>query len=152
MSFFKFSEDTSNKDLHWSRASMDGAPFKGPSIPLLKDEEFESLAEKVHDTKVGIFDSTDPDHKQHGRTYTEVMDGILAGWFIPLCERERKWVEKDGELKMMVYMEWSEPTMQLPKQVVQKLKATITPLEEEVKYGQSSGGTKNQPRSLRQAG
>jgi hypothetical protein len=148
MSFLKFQEDpNSDKDLHWQRADRDGAPFKGSSIPLLKEEEFEELAERVHDCQVAILDVNDP---EDGVTYKRIMDGCRCGYFHLLAPRKYKWVERKGKLTMMVYVEWAQTTMQLPKRVVEQLRTTVTPIEGEVNYAKSSNHTSSQPRPLRQ--
>jgi hypothetical protein len=118
MSFLKFQENNQPQagGIHWSRVDRDGAPFRGTKIPLLKEEEYEEFAQKVQDAKIGIFKATDPAHKQHGRTYQEVLDGILAGWFTLLSERQYKWIDTGSNgPEMHVYVEWSESYMQLPK-------------------------------------
>lgn len=122
MGFLKFQDNAKrdkaeNAQLHWHRAELDGAPFRGDSIPLLKNDEFEELAQKVHDAKIGIFDTSDETHKQCGRTYNEVLDGVASGWFKLLTERKYKWSRRNKKLTMLVYVEWSEPTMQLPSSV-----------------------------------
>jgi hypothetical protein len=149
MSFLKFQEGEGDNGLHWHRADRDGAPYRGPITPILKEEEYEELAQRVSDAKVAIFDTSNPEQRHHGRTYREVLDGLQATWFNLLTERRYKWVDKKGKPTMFVYVEWNEPTMQLPSSVVQKLNTSVTPIEEEVRYGLSSRSAASQPRTLR---
>lgn len=104
------------KDLHWSRAQQDGAPFRGEKIPLLKEEEAQQLLEKVIDSKIATFDTTKPEQRFHGRTYQEVLDGITGGWFKLLAPRQFKWADsdplKDLPPRMFVYVEWGEAYME----------------------------------------
>jgi hypothetical protein len=150
MSFLKFQDDPAYSGLHWQRADRDGAPFKGSAIPLLREEEFEDLAERVHDTKCGIFDISDPECLVHGRTYQQVTDGLKAGFFQLLSARRYKWAKRKGKVTMLVYVEWAETSMQLPKHVLRQLSTSVTPIEGEVSYGKVTASTQSQPRPLRQ--
>jgi len=126
MSFLKQqrkAEEAGNGDqLHWDRAAQDGAPFRG-DIPLLKDAEFESLTERVYDSKSGIFNTSTPEQRCSGRTYQEVMDGVLAGWFKLMSDRQYKWLDTGAEPEMMVYIEWAEPYQELSARAREKLQA-----------------------------
>lgn len=148
MGFLKFKESNQGGDLHWHRADRDGAPFRGAMPPLLKEEEFEDLSQKVLDSKVAIFDASDPTHRQHGRTYQEVLDGVVIGWFRLVCDRKYKWGKRKGKLTMFVYVEWVETYVQLPKSAMQNLQ-TVVPVEDEVSYAKTTGSSKRQPRALR---
>lgn len=125
MSFLKFKENS--KDLHWHRANKDGAPFRGEKTPILKEEEYEQLAEKVSDAKIAVFDTSKPDERIHGRTYQEVLDAISAKWFTLLTPRQYQWSKsKTGKPTMFVYVEWAETYMQLPNSVSRKLNTNIS--------------------------
>jgi hypothetical protein len=114
MSFIKFQESKKEKDLYWHRAAQDGAPFRGPVVPALKEEEFQKLTERVIDSKCAIFDTSEPDEVKHGRTYQQVLDGISNGWFKLLSPRQFKWVERpDGKTTILAYIEWGEVYMEL---------------------------------------
>lgn len=52
--------ETPRGKLHWHRARHDGVPFRGSAIPMLKDEEFDELAEKTYDTEVRQFNTAIP--------------------------------------------------------------------------------------------
>ena len=147
MSFLKFQNDPAYRELHWQRANRDGAPFKGSGIPLLREEEFEDLAERVHDCNMAILDTSDP---KDAAMYKKIMDGCHCGFYHLLSARKYKWVKRKGKLTMMVYVEWAQTTMQLPKHVTQQLQTTVTPLEGEVNYGKVTANSTSQPRPLRQ--
>lgn len=129
MSFLKYqvAGDRTDKNVYFNRADRDGAPFRGTQIPLLKDQEFEELTRRVCDARWGLFDTTQPDMRmppnvENGRTYTEVLDGITAGWFELLCPRQYKWGKGSaGEPKMFIYVEWAEPYRELIQQAVSRI-------------------------------
>jgi|TARA_R110000824_G_scaffold111917_8_gene260781 hypothetical protein len=113
MSFLKFHQQTDGNgrgDVHWSRASRDGAPFRGDKIPLLRDEEYENLSERVYDANVETFDTSDQEQKDKLK---QVLDASANGWYKVLC-MERKWLKlDDGGVKMCVYVEWVEPYQEI---------------------------------------
>jgi hypothetical protein len=101
--------------LYWKRAAMDGAPFRGPSPPMLKEEEFEELAERVWDSKFGMFNTNQPDQLVMGRTLQWVIDASLSGW-VQILHRSHQWGEDEqtGQPVMFQYVEWAEPYQELP--------------------------------------
>ena len=114
MGFLKFKDQKDGNgrgDLHWHRANSDGAPFRANgSIPILREEEYSEMTERVYDTKHATFDTNNPEEQIHGRTYQDVLDAITAGWFNLLNPREYKWGDnEDGKPTMYVYVEWAEP-------------------------------------------
>lgn len=116
MSFLKFKQNGDGpRPVHWSRAERDGAPFRGRSVPLLREEEYEEFAERVHDCRFGTFRVTDREQRIHGRTYIEVLEGITNGWWRLLSPRQYQWWTPPGSEapEMLVYIEWSEPYMEL---------------------------------------
>jgi len=129
MSFLKYQRpaEQNGQKLFFGRADRDGAPFRGTDVPMLKDEEFEELTQRVCDSKWGLFDTSQPEMRMppndpNGRTYTEVLDGVTAGWFQLICPRQYKWGKAaDGEPKMYIYIEWAEPYRELVTQAVSRL-------------------------------
>ena len=114
MSFLKFHHQTEGNargDVHWSRASRDGAPFRGSQLPLLKEEEYENLSERVYDANVETFDTDDPEQKEKLQS---ILDAAANGWYKVLC-MDRKWIENktDGTAKMYVYIEWVAPYQEI---------------------------------------
>ena len=155
-SFLKFqgnSDSNGRGDLHWGRAKLDSAPFRGPGVPLMREEEFQEHAERVWDSKYGIFNTANPDEKHFGRTYQQVLDGILINWFQPLCERLYKWgKDDDGKPVLYAYVEWGEPYLELPPDKSQEMSpGAKTLLEGETNYGQPrplKPGTENKSNFL----
>ena len=118
MSFLKQQQQNGNGDprgsLFWKRAGIDGAPFRGATAPILKEEEFEEIVERVWDTKFGTFDTSNPSQLIMGRTLQEIMDGKMAGLY-EILHRDHRWAKDDNDLPVMYqYIEWSEPHMELP--------------------------------------
>ena len=75
-SLLKFMSDNDGGErgqLHWGRAGIDGAPFRGP-VSSLTEEEYNARVTRVGDPKNGIFDLTDPDQN---KAYLLVMDKIV---------------------------------------------------------------------------
>lgn len=64
--------------LHWNRADLDGAPFRGKQVPMLMGEEFEDRTVRVADANAEYFDITEADEKKR---FLEVLDGAANGWF-----------------------------------------------------------------------
>ena len=155
MSFLKFLDQTNGNgrgNIYYHRATQDGAPFRGPTAPLMRDAEFDELTEKVHDCYSGTFDTSDPQMQQHGRRYHEILEGAAIGWFRPLCERQYTWGEKTDEPpKMYVYIEWAEPYNELAPGRASGPGGTKTQVvEKERKYDQPGAGSKSVPPILRE--
>lgn len=104
--FMNRNKDESGAQLHWHRATTDGAPFRGPP-PMLTGEEFDDRVVKVADPHNGIFDITKPDQN---KKYLMVLDGAANGWFQIL------YIKRPGEYdpsdKTKAYVEWVEYYME----------------------------------------
>lgn len=112
MSLGRFSrQDTGQENLHWGRAAQDNAPYRGPQLPLLKEEEAEALLEKSYDVGQGTFDTTQPEQKHCGCTLREVLERTKNGWYELLSWNER-WSDRDGVPVMYVFAVWSAPYME----------------------------------------
>ena len=103
--------------LHWGRADIDGAPFCGPPLPPMPEEEIESRSVRVADPCNRIFDLQDP---AENTAYLDILDGIANGWFQLLHRQflETRIKRKDpntGDIiistQLRVYMEWIEKRM-----------------------------------------
>jgi len=92
--------------LFWSRADVDGLPFRGTQAPLYRDEEYENRVVRVADSKNGTFFTGD---KAQNKDYLRVMDGITNNWF-QLVFIDRWRVEDDTN--HYIYMEWVEYFME----------------------------------------
>lgn len=125
MAFLKFRQAGSDNNLHWGRADRDGAPYRGRVAPLLRDEEWEEFAERVHDCKCGMFRSDQPDERQHGRTYQEVLDGAANGWFKIFARERHWWTPENGPPVLVRYIEWSEPSMQIDESRIASLQGGV---------------------------
>lgn len=117
MSFLKYQEiDTLSAGngrgpLSFSRAHIDGMPFRGQPVAL-REEEFEEFTETVWDGKVKMFDMSNPEHQQE---FQEVVDRIANNWYRGMKETE-KWVTKpDGSTTLLIFMAWAEPHRELNK-------------------------------------
>jgi len=110
-SFLKYREDQHSNgrgQAHFGRASVDGIPFRGNSVPMLREEEFESLTERVNDGKVEIFDLSIP---EKAAEWERVIDHIANGWYRVLhCDR--KFVEAKGT--WLIYIEYIVPWNEIP--------------------------------------
>jgi len=118
MSFLKYKRDLNERNVHWSRASLDGAPFRGGALPILKDREFDDATERVFDVRYGTFDTSDPtqklpEHAENPRSLETILDCAANDWFKILRYNER-WVDgTDGKPTIYVFVIWAEPYMEL---------------------------------------
>lgn len=83
--------------LHWNRAHIDGAPFRG-SNPFLTEEEYETQTARVGDAHNRTFDLTNP---EENKAYLDVLNMIVNTW-AKLIFVERFITSEKKE----VYIEW----------------------------------------------
>jgi hypothetical protein len=105
-SFLKYREEHHSNGrgkAHFGRSNIDGVPYRGTAIPLLKDEEFEALSERVNDGKVEIFDLSKPAERA---AWEIVLDHIANNWYRVL-HVDRKFSEATGS--WLVYVEYMVP-------------------------------------------
>lgn len=104
-SLIKFSHRTSSggKRLFWDRSGIDGAPFRGPSAPIMGEEEFESRSVRVADARNCFFDVARP---EENKLYLEVIECCFNGWF-QMIYLERFWRNSTSH-----YVEWVEYYME----------------------------------------
>lgn len=103
--------------LHWNRADVDGAPYRGHFPITGTAEELEQRLTRVSDSHNRIFDTSDP---RENKEYMAVMDKITNGWAQCLHRHHEHLVEKikgtDGivrtRLRVIIYVEWSEYYME----------------------------------------
>ena len=87
--------------LHFGRAHIDGMPFRGAKLPLLREEEFEQALETVYDAKSETFNLSIPEQKAK---HDQVLDHCFNGCAY-LQTREYKWhTQPDGVLVMMSFL------------------------------------------------
>ena len=93
-------------EVYWNRADIDGLPFRGPTAPLLKEEEYEDRIRRVNDFKNSTFDTED---SEQNAVYCQVMDAVSNGWF-QLIHIDRKPKADDNGYR--IYIEWVEPFLE----------------------------------------
>jgi len=130
VAFLKYQKqnDTGNGGVFWSRANQDGAPFRGRTPALLREAEYEQLAERVYDGQYGLFNTRKPDQRcgsPQPRTLQEVLDAIANGLY-EMVDYDRFWhVPGPGKRPTVyVFIVWREPYMELPARPAQELEAT----------------------------
>ena len=117
MSFLKYANDPDVKKgngrgpLSFHRSHIDGMPFRGRPH-MLKEEEFQSLAEVVHETFVKEFNLSIPEELQE---YRKVLDAIVNKLYRCLARKLERVPQPDGSHPMIAYIEYSEPAMEVPE-------------------------------------
>jgi hypothetical protein len=111
-SLVKFMDQTrrNGSPLFWGRADLDGAPFRGPVVPMLESEEAEDRLVTTFDAQNRIFDLSRP---EDNKAYLAVLDMCYNGWSqlvyvkrVVKVVRNRK--TKKSRIKVEVYAEWVE--------------------------------------------
>ena len=117
MSFLKYQEDADIQKgngrgpVSFSRAHIDGMPFRGQPVPL-REEEYDEFTEVVRDFDMGIFDVGDPEQAAKLR---EVFDKAVNNW-VTIVDYEKQWETRDdGTKTVLVYLMWSTPHRELAK-------------------------------------
>ena len=122
MSFIKFRNtpdvvDGRRGKLSFSRADVDGMPWRGEAPPL-REEEIAALAEVVHETFVREFNLSDPAQLA---AWQEVYNRIINGLYRCTCVIRERVPQPDGTRPMVIYVEYTEPAMEVPPEKVQQL-------------------------------
>lgn len=117
--------DEGGSELHWGRAHIDGAPFRGTPIRV-PDEVYEQRVERVTEPKMRVFDLSNPADVVD---YKEILGRITSGW-CQLLHRDflktttvRQTEVRDANNRVIgyektqsngikVHMEWTEFYMQ----------------------------------------
>ena len=100
--FMNRQKDGNGQQLSWHRATLDGAPFRGPP-PMFTGEEFEERVARVADPKVDEFDISRPEEK---KAYLMVLEGAANHWFRILYIKRPG--EYDPKRRTVAYVEWLE--------------------------------------------
>lgn len=87
----------------WSRADVDGAPFRGPAPPILPEAEYDARVVKVADFRHDSFDMADA---EKSRAYDRVMDCIMNGRYSLV------FISRFHNGTNVHYVEWNEHYMQ----------------------------------------
>lgn len=110
MSLFKYfgeQGEAHRGKLFWSDV-LDGLPFRGDSVPLLRESEIQEYVDVQWDFCCREFDLTD---EKSAEEYRYVMDRVVNGWFY-LHYREYAKDAQTGRVRY-VYLEWSQRYGQL---------------------------------------
>lgn len=98
-------------DLLWGRADVDGAPFRnqaGLDVPqLMSNEEADERLVRVQDVYNRLFDLAVP---EENKAYLAVLDKIVNNWAV-LTFRQHYEFKTATDVKLKVYVEWTEPVM-----------------------------------------
>lgn len=132
MSFLKYQHDqdvlqgNGRGPVSFARAHIDGAPYRGPALPL-REEEYYDYTEEVLDFDCGIFDIRDKEEYIRLRT---IMDRASNDWY-RIVDYQTKWGERsDGSTTMFVYLAWAIPHRELAKQrAVAEIVPTPVPMQ-----------------------
>lgn len=98
--------------LNFAYADVVGLPIRGEYGPVSTDDVL-NHGEVVKDFKAKVFNLMNEEERKE---YCSVVDKAINGWFT-ILEHDRKWVESEGEVKLLVYLSWAERYVELPKSV-----------------------------------
>jgi hypothetical protein len=98
--------------LHWP--GVNGIPFRGPTVPDLKQAEYDSVPVVAQ----GCFGTFNLSKKEDAEVYQWIRDRIRNGWFT-LDWVERHWDE--ASKTMWIYIEWSQLYAQAMKSEIRSL-------------------------------
>lgn len=93
------SKDDRGNRLHWERSADDGIPFRGRTLPLMPDAEYDARTYRVSEVHNAFFDTKIPAENQK---FLEVLSSATDGWF-QLLHLERFWRGSTCH-----YIEWIE--------------------------------------------
>jgi hypothetical protein len=116
-SFLKYAQDekilkgNGRGPLSFHRANIDGMPYRGRPH-MLKEEEFQALAEVVHEVYIKEFNLSIPEQLQEYRT---IIDGCLNRLYRCLMRKVERVQQPDGSFPMVAYVEYTEPAMEVPQ-------------------------------------
>lgn len=95
------------------RMDEDFMPFRGANPGLMREEEYEELTDVTHDAHVGTFNVMIEEER---KALEQVLDRSVNGWYVIYKKTDPIRYERDGELQLIVYCEWSVPHRQLNMQ------------------------------------
>ena len=105
MGLAKFSaqKESKGQPVHWERAHIDGAPFRGRAVMFRNDEEYQANTERENDTHSDTFRLWVPEEKA---AFDKVTEGIMNDWY-RLIDKDRQYVPEHQSWVWMVV--WAEP-------------------------------------------
>ena len=117
MSFLKYANDPAvlqgngRGPLSFHRSHIDGRPYRGRPH-MLKEEEYQSLAEVVHDVYIREFNLSKPEELEE---YRKVVDGCTNKLYKCLMRIVERVPQLDGSHPMIAYVEYTLPAMEVPQ-------------------------------------
>lgn len=113
LQFYQPDRPSRNGKLHWGLYEEYGAPLRGDLPGPIPEREMDRHIDRTDEVHFGIFDTSQPEQRIDGRTYREVLEGIVAGWFRLSYRRHfARRPTGDGPPKVYVYIEWIETYME----------------------------------------
>lgn len=103
--------DFGGTPLHWGRADLDSAPYMGSSLPLLKQDEAESLLERAAILQYGTFDVSMPEQQHFDHTLQMVLERYGNRWY-KIRQWLPRWGEKNRVPNLWIFVLWEVPVMQ----------------------------------------
>jgi hypothetical protein len=102
-------DDRHGGKLHWP--GVGGIPFRGDAVPNIRQEELENLPIVGE----GFEHTFDMDNESQAVAYRWIRDRIRNGMFTQdYIHREHKIDEETGNMKTLIYMEWTQLYVQIP--------------------------------------
>ncbi len=103
MSLLKYRGETDGGNVHWlQRSELDGAPYRGSQVPMMRDEEFDHYAQRVKDAKVRVFKLWEPKDLAE---YQNVLDHCANSWWTLLRDVEQFIPAKENYLVLCSWLE-----------------------------------------------
>lgn len=117
MSLLKYRdvESGSAGRLHWQRADLDGAPYSGPEMPLLRDSEFEAFAERRHDVHAKVFELWKPEDLLE---YSQILDKVANRWYTLIKDET---LPVPAQNSFVVLCAWSETSVHIPRERIDSI-------------------------------
>jgi len=112
-SLFQFAKSRPEENLHWFRADIDGAPFRGTPIPGLTEDEAESRLVPTARPFNRMFDLSKPeDNKDYLLVLAKATNKAGEILFIKRHSLKSRKKNEDGTSSLVVqyqaYVEWVE--------------------------------------------
>lgn len=134
--YAKIKTDDKGTPLHWNRASVDGAPFRGHVPPVLKGEDDDKSIHRVKDAKWRTFDLTIP---EEGAAYQEVVDKIVNGLYSLI------YIKRFVKNELKHYVEWAEHYIEEVNPLIAEMRdlrqEAVIPNFEELLHGDDDSET-----------
>lgn len=111
--------------LNFNRAHLDGMPYRGPVLPLLREEEYEEYTDVVEDAGCATFDLSNEEHCQR---WAKIMDQAVNGWTRVISKHLHWQPQADGSARCFLFAEWTKPHRELATdRLPARLQSMLTP-------------------------